>query len=605
MSPRSDEGDVKPGGGGGGGGPGRGPGRDGDKPDDDKKPDEKKPDDKKPGDEKPADEKKDEKKDEDKKDDEKKDGEGTDKPEKKDGEKGDAAKKPKEPSIDVEGIGQRILALPLPSGSYEGLACGKDVLYYVARGESGGPRERGGTLFSFEFETRKPKEVLKGVSAYEVAAGGAHLLVLAGGSWQITDPTGKNEKRLGVDDVQVRVEPEKEWRQMLRDAWRIERDYFYDPQMHGVDWPAMWERYSAFLPHVHHRSELNFLIGEMIGELACGHEYVSGGQTPAAPKGAEVGLLGADLATADGRWRLSRIYRGQNWTPSLRGPLTEPGVDAREGDYLVSVNGRAVSADDEPYAAFEGTADRQTEIVLSAKADGSEPRTMTVVPLDDDRELRRRAWVEDNRRKVDEMSKGRLAYVYMPDTGGAGLAAFERDFYAQLGKEGLVLDERYNGGGKIADSVIERLSRNVLCHWVTRDGWAGRTPFGSMPGPKAMIVNQLAGSGGDALPWMFKKLKLGPIVGVRTWGGLVGISGYPPLMDGGSVTAAAFGIMDTDGRWVVENEGVAPDHEVFEHPKECLDGRDPQLEKAVALVLEALERTPPPRKPPVSPPAPR
>jgi tricorn protease len=405
--------------------------------------------------------------------------------------------------------------------------------------------------------------------------------------------------------VKVRVEPEREWRQILRDAWRIERDYFYDPKMHGVDWPAMWDRYSAFLPHVHHRAELNLLIGEMIGELACGHEYVSGGQTPPTPAGAAVGLLGADLAIADGKWRLTRIYRGQNWSPELRAPLTEPGVDAREGDYVLSVNGKTLNVTEEPYAAFEGTADRQTELVLSAAADGSKPRTATVVPVGNDRELRRRAWVEDNRKKVDELSKGRVAYVYMPDTGGAGLAAFERDFYPQIDRQGLVLDERYNGGGKIADSIVERLSRNVLCHWISREGWAGMTPFASLPGPKAMIVNQLAGSGGDALPWMFKKLKLGPLVGIRTWGGLVGISGYPPLMDGGSVTAAAFGIMDTDGRWVVENEGVAPDVEVFEHPKACLDGRDPQLEKAVELVLEAIDRSPPAKKPDVSPPAPR
>jgi tricorn protease len=349
------------------------------------------------------------------------------------------------------------------------------------------------------------------------------------------------------------------------------------------------------------------LIGEMIGELSCGHEYVSGGEAPSPAPGVAVGLLGADLASAEGKWRITRILRGQNWSPDLRAPLTEPGVDAREGDFIVSVNGKPVSARDEPFQAFEGTADRQTELVLSAKADGSEPRTATVVPLGNDRELRRRAWVEDNRRRVEERSKGRLAYVYMPDTGGAGLAAFERDYYAQLGREGLVLDERYNGGGKIADAVVERLAQNVLCHWVSRDGWAGKTPFGTLPGPKVMVINQLAGSGGDAMPWMFKKMGLGPLVGVRTWGGLVGISGYPPLMDGGSVTAAAFGIMDTDGTWVVENEGVTPDFEVFEHPKEVAAGQDPQLDKAIELALDALEKSPPalPRKPTVTSPRPR
>ena len=439
--------------------------------------------------------------------------------------------------------------------------------------------------------------MLKAVDAFAVSANGKQLLAKAGGAWMLVTSLGKDEKRLDLDRVRVRVEPELEWRQILREVWRIQRDYFYDAKMHGVDWTAMWERWSPMLAHVHHRADLNLVIGELIGELAAGHQYVNGGDLPAGPTAPGTGLLGADFAVEGGRFRLARIYRGQNWNPGLRAPLTEPGVDAKVGDYLVAVDGVDVKADRELFAAFEATADRQVELTWSDAPEGGKLRRTTVVPVGGDGELRRRAWIESNRATVDRLSAGRLAYVYMPDTGGGGLAAFDRDFYSQVDKQGLVLDERYNGGGKVADYVIGVLGRKVLCHWRTRDGWLARTPFGTLEGPKVMLINERAGSGGDALPWMFRKTGLGPLVGVRTWGGLVGISGYPELMDGGGVTAAAFGIVDTDGRWVVENEGVAPDVEVFETPKDLLAGRDPQLETGVRLVLEALAKNPP-RKPP-------
>jgi tricorn protease len=587
LAPKSDEGDKAPA---KGGSKPDAPGRDGDK---DKPRDGDKPDD--DGD-KPAKEG-----DEKEKEDEKKD----DAPE----EPAAGGKADKGPSVDVEGIDQRIVALPIPSGRYRSLQCTKDRLLFLERVDrterDRGDEPPGTTLKSFDFEKRKVEDLLKGVSQYVVASGGKDLLVRQSGGWSITDALGKNEKKVDPDAVKVRVEPEKEWRQILREVWRIERDYFYDPAMHGVAWPRMWERWSAFLPHVHHRADLNVLIAEMIGELACGHEYVSGGDMPAAPTGASVGLLGADFEVAEGRYRIVRVYRGQNWNPSLRAPLTEPGVDARAGDFLVSVNGRPLRADQNLYAAFDDTAGKQVEIVLSASADGSNPRTLTVVPISNEADLRQRAWVETNRKRVEELSGGRLAYAYMPDTGGRGLAAFDRDYYSQLDKEGLVLDERYNGGGKVADYVVQRLASDVLCYWMSRDGWLGRTPFGVLQGPKVMIINERAGSGGDAMPWMFRKLEIGPLVGTRTWGGLVGISGYPTLMDGGSVTAAAFGIMDTDGSWVVENVGVAPDHEVVERPKPIIEGGDPQLEKAVQVALEMLARSPRPKRPGYTPPTPR
>ncbi|MDA1194556.1 MAG: PDZ domain-containing protein [Planctomycetota bacterium] len=571
------------------------------KPTDDKKDDEKKDEEKK--DEGKGAKADDDEPDADKEDDAKEPKGGEDADEK--AEEGEAKKKEDEPkkapSIDTEGISQRILALPLGSGNYRGLACTASSLIYLASPREGGRAD----LKSFDFKSRKENVLVGGAAEASVSADGKNLLVRTGGSWQITDERGKSGNGVNIDAVRVQVDPAQEWPQLLRECWRLQRDFFYDPQMHGVDWPAMWERWSAFLPHVHHRADLNIVMMEMIGELCCGHEYVSGGDYPKGGGGIDVGLLGADTRVEDGHHRITRIYQGQNWNPGLRAPLTEPGVLVNEGDFILAVDGRPLRGADNFFAAFQGTANEPVELTVCATTSGEDKRTVTVVPLGDDDSLRRMAWVEGNRKRVDELSGGRLAYAYMPNTAGAGLAAFDRDFYSQLHKEGLVLDERYNGGGKVADYIVDVLGRDVICYWMNREGWLARTPFGTLQGPKVMVINERAGSGGDAMPWMFKKLGIGPLVGTRTWGGLVGISGYPPLMDGGSVTAASFGIMDTDGRWVVENEGVAPDHEVIEWPKDIAAGRDPQLEKAVEVALELLEKSPAPVRPGYSPPTKR
>jgi tricorn protease len=512
---------------------------------------------------------------------------------KKDADAKPAAKKKDLPKIDLAGIEQRILALPLPSANYGDLASTEKALLFLEAGRRGGGGGFGGggggpELKKFDFDSKKAESLLAGVSSFSVSADGESLLVRTSGGWQITNSSGKDAKSLAIDSVKLRVEPALEWPQTLREAWRIQRDYFYDPNMHGIDWPAMWTRWSAFLPHVRHREDLNLLIGEMIGELSCGHQYVSGGETPSGAEGVSVGLLGCDVVVANGLWQIKTIYRGQNWNPQLRSPLAEPGVVANPGDYIVKVNGVPLTASDNFFRAFENTANQQVELELSANAEGSGARTVKVVPIGSESSLRRMAWVEGNRKRVTELSDGRLAYVYMPDTGNSGEAAFDRDFYSQLDKDGLILDERYNGGGKVADYVIDILSRDVRCYWMNREAWLGRTPFAMIDGPKVMIVNYRAGSGGDWMPWAFQRAKLGPLVGTRTWGGLVGISGYPPLMDGGSVTAASFGVMDENGEWAVENEGVTPDHLVVEYPKDLEAGRDPQLEKAVELALADL-----------------
>jgi len=505
-----------------------------------------------------------------------------------------------EPSIDLEGLGQRVLALPTSRGSYYGLQCSDSKLYFIERDPDSGDT----ALMSFDFEEREAKELKAGVRGFQLSADGKSMLLRQGG-YSIANASGKEGKSLPIDGVMVYVDPRQEWPQILREVWRIERDYFYDLNMHGVDWDAMWTRWERFLPHVKHRSDLTLIIRELIGELACGHEYVSGGESASPPRGIPVGLLGADFEVADGRYRIARILKGQNWNPGQRAPLTEPGVDAREGDYLIAVNGRGLSAERNLFEAFQYTAGKQVELTLSASADGAEARQVQVVPIGSERSLRVNSWVEANRARVDELSDGRLAYVYMPNTGGRGQNAFDRDFYAQLHKQGLILDERYNGGGQAADYVIETLDRELICYWRNREEWLGYSPAGVMAGPKVMIVNEYAGSGGDWMPWAFQKRGIGPLVGTRTWGGLVGISGYPALMDGGSVTAANFGVLDLNGDWVVENVGVSPDVEVIEWPKLIIAGGDPQLEKAVELALEELERNPPKAPPTYRAPAPR
>lgn len=537
----------------------------------------------------------------------------------KSGEKSDsksesASKKtdeaPRPTVIDLDGLEQRIMAMPLGDGRFASLQCSKDKLYYLETpnmfvdDEDDAPTS-GSVLKAFDFTTRKATTVTRGIDDFQISADGKSLLLRARDGWSISGLDAKEKKRLPIEGFRLRVDAPTEWAQTLREVWRIERDWFYDPNMHGVDWEKMWTRWSAFLPHIRSRVDLNFVIGEMIGELCCGHEYVGGGQLPEVPAENATGLIGADFTVENGRHRVARILRGQNWAPSLRSPLTGPGIDVREGDYLIEVNGKTLSSRDNLFAAFAGTANRRTNITVSSNADGSDPRKSTVVPVADDLELRKRSWIESNRRRVDELSKGQLAYVYMPDTGGGGLAAFDRDFYSQLDKRGLVLDERFNHGGMVADHVISVLGRTPQCYWMNREQWVGRTPWATLDGPKVMIINESAGSGGDAMPWLFRQEKLGTLVGTRTWGGLVGISGYPPLQDGGTVTAASFGIMDTNGNWVVENEGVAPDVEVIEWPKDMIEGRDPQLEKAVSLALEALSSYPSKPLPKYTPPSKR
>ncbi len=401
--------------------------------------------------------------------------------------------------------------------------------------------------------------------------------------------------------MEVYVDPRAEWDQMYRETWRIERDFFYAPNFHGLDLQATAKKYEPYLASLAHRADLNYLFQEMLGELSVGHLYVQGGDTP-NPNRVPGGLLGADYKIENGRYRFARVFNGENWNPQLRAPLTQPGVNVVAGEYLLEVKGRNLTANDNIYSFFESTANKQVVIKVGPNPDGSGSREVTVVPIQNEQGLRNLAWIEENRRKVDKMSEGKLAYIYLPDTAGGGYTFFNRYYFSQLDRQGAVVDERFNSGGQAADYVIDYLKKPLMSYWAVRDGDDWRQPFGVMPGPKAMLINEYSGSGGDYLPYMFRRAQVGPLIGKRTWGGLVGIGGYPQLIDGGSVTAPHFAFYTPEGKWDIENRGVTPDIEIEFDPKAWREGRDIQLEKAVSLLMEELKKNPP--KPTQRPPYP-
>jgi len=507
--------------------------------------------------------------------------------------------------VDFDGLEQRIVALPLGEANYSNLQSrSAGTLHYLKSSESGGlfGGEAATSLYHYDLTTRKEEKLLDAAGDFVLSADGSKILVGTGSSWIIADaasPIEAGENTLDTSAIVVRIDPSVEWAQIFDEAWRINRDFFYDPDMHGADWPAMKARYEVFLDDLAVRSDLNRLIQWLCSELGVGHHRVGGGDFIADPADVPGGLLGADYDIVDGRYRFKRVFGGLNWNPELRAPLSEPGVSVREGEYLLAVDGADLAAPDNLFARFENTAGAIVELTVGPNADGSASRTVEVVPVGNERAIRNRAWVEGNLRKVDEATNGRVAYVYVPNTAGLGHTYFKRYFFPQADREAIIIDERYNGGGQVADYYIDMLRRPELCRWAMRYGADIKTPLSSIQGPKAMIIDENAGSGGDLLPWMFRELDLGPLVGRPTWGGLVGTLGFPVLMDGGFVTAPNLGIWTEDG-FIVENVGVPPDIEVEQWPAETTKGRDPQLEKAIEVVLEALEANPPvePARPP-------
>ncbi|HTA51838.1 MAG TPA: PDZ domain-containing protein [Candidatus Acidoferrum sp.] len=510
------------------------------------------------------------------------------------------AAKPKEPpkvTIDFENILQRVLALPVPAANYFSLWAGKEGELFVVNGpvvslDEDGPPQL--TVSKFNLKTRKTDKIIEGPTVFALSANGEKMLYKQGDNWFINDaakPPEPGKGMLKIDQMEVRVVPHDEWSQMYREVWRIERDFFYDPHYHGLDLPAAEKEFSAYLPGIASRADLSYLFREMLSYIAVGHMFVRGGAQPETPH-VSVGLLGADYTIENGRYRFQKIYSGENWNPHLQAPLTQPGVNVKPGEYLLAVDGENLTDSDEIYKLFQETAGKQVVLKVGPNPDGSGSRDVTVIPIPSEDPLRNLDWIESNRRKVDEMSGGKLAYVYLPDTAGGGYTNFNRYFFAQVGKQGAVLDERFNHGGQLADYIIDYLRREPMDMVTTREGNHMIDPAMGIYGPKVMIINQFAGSGGDAMPWFFRKAKIGPLVGVRTWGGLVGIGGYPVLLDGGTVTAPRSAISNLNGDWEVEGHGIAPDIEVIQDPKLVREGHDPQLERAVAEAMQQLKDHP-------------
>ena len=509
------------------------------------------------------------------------------------------AQNPATVRVDVQGIGQRILALAVPAADYSVLAPGSaGTLFYAET-----PRAAGAalTVHRYQLRERRAAPFLEGVRSYSLSGDAKRLLYGADGNrWGIvpTDrPAKVGEGAIDVGTLEALIDPRVEWAQIFRETWRIQREFFYDASMHGADWAALYEKYRPLLPFVAHRADLGYLIASLAGELAVGHSYLTGAGDLPAGEPVPVGMLGADYAIENGRYRIKKIFGGENWNPELQAPLSGPGIQVAEGDYLLEVNGRPVAPPTSVYQLFQGTAGKQTLLRVNSSPSLEGSRLVTVVPVPSDEALRTRAWIEDNRRLVDKLSAGRLAYVWLPNTGGPGYTAFNRYYYAQQDKEGAIIDERYNQGGMVADYIVSELTRPLMGYFARRDGTPSPSPTVGIYGPKVMIVNESAGSGGDALPYYFKQQKVGPIVGTRTWGALVGTLQIPPTIDGGGVTAPSLAFYDAKGQWAVENEGVAPDIEVEVTPADFMAGRDAQLERAVQEALKLLKERPSRRVP--------
>jgi tricorn protease len=511
---------------------------------------------------------------------------------------GEESEKTPEVKIDFAGLLQRTLALPVQAANYAGLFAGKTGQLYLleapivsVNGEPGSL-----TVQKFDLKKRKTEKLLGGLRAFVLSHDGNKMLYQQGENWFIAKtaaPAKPGEGKIDTSDMQVYVVPRKEWDQMYREVWRIERDFFYDPHFHGLDLAAAEKTFRPYLAGIDSREDLTFLFRRMLSYMSVGHMFVRGGTEPDVKK-VSVGLLGADYTIDHGRYRFAKVYSGENWNPRLKAPLTQPGVNVKKGDYLLAVNGRDLTDKENLYSYFLNTAGKQVVIRVGPNPDGSSARDVTVVPVADEFGLRHEDWVEANRRKVDALSGGKLAYVYLPNTARGGFTNFNRYYFAQVGKEGAVIDERYNHGGQLADYIIDYLNRVPMSRVMTRQGEDYTEPTEAIYGPKAMIINQFSGSGGDAMPWYFRKAGTGPLVGTRTWGGLVGIGGYPPLMDGGMVTAPRWAIYGLNGKWEVENHGIAPDIEVWQDPKLVREGHDPQLEKTVEVLMQKLKEHPAP-----------
>jgi tricorn protease len=493
--------------------------------------------------------------------------------------------------VDADGLVSRIDALPVPAANYRSLTSVGSRLYY-GRAST----REAAAIYVFDLDKQSETQIGSG-TGYEISADGKKMLLPAGGRYAIVDtPTAKVEPRdfLDLSDLKVTVDRHAEWRQIFNESWRQMRDFFYAPNMHGADWPAMRVKYAPLVEHVNHRADLTYVIGEMIGELNAGHTYVGGGDMP-HPTRIPMGLLGARLER-DAQtkfFRIVRILKGQNWDPALRSPLTEIGVDVREGDFIVAVDGRSTAELSDIWEALVGKAGKEVTLKVNRSASIDGARQSVVVPIEDERGLYYFDWVQGNLAKVTKATNARVGYVHIPDMGVPGLNEFAKYFYPQTRKEALIVDVRSNGGGNVSPMIIERLRRELILVDIARNGTPQTNPGAMIVGPKVLLADEFSASDGDLVTWRFKAHKIGPVIGKRTWGGVVGIGGTLPLLDGGFLNKPEFSRYDVAGKaWVIEGVGVEPDIYVDNDPAREYAGEDQQLDRAIAVILDLLKKQP-------------
>jgi Tol biopolymer transport system component/C-terminal processing protease CtpA/Prc len=509
-----------------------------------------------------------------------------------------AAAKPVKVSIDFDGFESRAILLPVRAGRFGQLAVNdRNQLIFARLNDA----DSGIKLFDLADDAKQEKMVVAGATNFDITPDGKKLLVVRGGnSALIQDASaGASGEAVVTAGMTTTIDPRQEWRQIFDDAWRLQRDLFYDPNMHHVDWKAIHDQYAKMLNDCASRDDVGYVIGEMISELNVGHAYYGGGDVAPEPA-VSVGLLGVDFALNEGAYRIAKIYQGAPWDVEARGPLGQPGVDVKEGDYLLAVNGTPLDTAQDPWAAFQGLANRVVTLTVSRKPKlDSAARDVPVQLVGSEADLRYRAWIEQNRAYVDRKTAGHVGYIYVPSTGVDGQNDLVRQFMGQRDKDALIIDERWNSGGQIPDRFIELLNRPVTNYWARRAGKDWAWPPISHQGPKCMLINGLSGSGGDAFPWYFRQAKLGKLIGTRTWGGLVGLAGNPPLIDFADVTVPNFGFYKPNGTWAVEGHGVDPDIEVLDDPSLMVNGGDPQLDAGIQEMLTELKLHPytPPKRP--------
>ena len=508
--------------------------------------------------------------------------------------------KPKETKITLTGFEDRVVILPPAAGNYGGIQAVAGKVIFL-RAPNTGSADKKKPLMYYDLNKREEKTIVDDVDMFDVSADGKKVLVGKSGSYSIVD-VGENQKldkKMPTSQLAMTIDPKAEWKQIFTDVWRFDRDFFYDPNMHGVDWNEMRVRYGKLLENAVTRWDVNYVIGEMIAELSSSHTYRGGGDEEHGPV-MNFGYLGVDWELSDGAYRIKKIIADAPWDTEVRSPLLQPGVDVHQGDYVLAVNGQPVDVTKAPWASFAGLADKTVELTVNSKPTMEGARKVLVETLSSETRLRNLAWIESNRKRVDEATNGRIGYIYVPSTALDGQKELERQFMAQFDKEGLIVDERFNNGGQIPDRFIELLDRKPLAFWAVRDGRNWQWPPEANFGPKVMLINGWSGSGGDAFPDYFRKAGLGPLIGTRTWGGLIGISGAPTLIDGGYVTVPTFRMYNPDGTWFKEGHGVDPDIEVKDDPTVMAKGVDPQLEAGIKEVLKLLKEHPPvwPKQPP-------